>query len=248
MRWLRLVRAELRKLTTTKLPWGFVAVLAAISAITAIAVIYGTDADGTKGFIATNEDQRSLLAFGFNAMMGAGLFGAIAVAREYGHGTVVPTFLASPRRSRAMLAQFTAILLAGALLGVAGAALTLGAGAIAMSIADQAFLLSAGDIARISAASALAAALGAVMGAGIGAVVRNTGGAVTAWVVVMFIVPPIVVQLASGAGSWVPNAVVNVISGVAESPSLVGSFLALAAWSLIPAAIGLIMVQRRDVV
>lgn len=41
-------------------------------------------------FVSTAADQRSLMAFAANALMIAGLFGAIAVAREYGNGTVVP--------------------------------------------------------------------------------------------------------------------------------------------------------------
>jgi hypothetical protein len=109
MTWLRLVRGELRKLTTTKLPWGFLAVLAVIAGIDAAVVVFGTDMDGSKGFIATAADQQSLMAFAFNAMLGTALFGAIAVAREYGHNTVVPTFLTTPRRARAVLAQLTAV-------------------------------------------------------------------------------------------------------------------------------------------
>ena len=97
MTWLRLVRAEIRKLTTTKLPWGFLAVLVVIAALDAAVVAFGTDMDGSKTFVATAADQQSLMAFAFNAMMGTSLFGAIAVAREYGHNTVVPTFLTSPR-------------------------------------------------------------------------------------------------------------------------------------------------------
>ena len=93
MTWLRLVRAEIRKLTTTKLPWGFLTVLVVIAGIDAAVVVFGTDMDGTKGFIATAADQQSLMAFAFNAMLGTAFFGAIAVAREYGHNTVVPTFL-----------------------------------------------------------------------------------------------------------------------------------------------------------
>ncbi len=100
----RQIRSELRKLTTTKMPLAFLGVLIVIAALNAFAVIAGTDMDGSKAFIATEADQRSLMAFAFNAFMGAGLFGAIAVAREYGHNTVVPTFLASPVRHRAVLA------------------------------------------------------------------------------------------------------------------------------------------------
>jgi hypothetical protein len=81
----RLIRSELRKLTTTKMPWAFLAVLAVIAALNAFAVVSGTDMDGSKAFIATEADQQSLMAFAFNAFMGAGLFGAIAVAREATH-------------------------------------------------------------------------------------------------------------------------------------------------------------------
>ena len=63
----RLVRAELRKLTTTKMPLAFLLVLIALSTTTAIAVIFGTDADGSKTFISTADDQRSLMAFAANA-------------------------------------------------------------------------------------------------------------------------------------------------------------------------------------
>lgn len=248
MTWLRLVRAELRKLSTTKMPWGFLAVLVVISATTATAVLIGTDMDGSKSFIATADDQRSLMAFGANAMMVAGLFGAIAVAREYGHGTVVPTFLTAPRRHRAVLAQLTAVLLAGALLGLVGAGLTIAAVAIALPMVDFGFLVSAGAVAQVLAASAFAGGVGAVLGAGAGAVVRNMGGAVTAAVLLLFIVPPIAVQLVSEAASWVPSTLVNVVSGVSSEVSLAAALAVLAAWALIPAAIGLAAVQKRDVI
>jgi hypothetical protein len=117
MNWLGLVRAEVRKLTSTKLPWGFLAVLALIAGLDAAVVIWGHDYDGSKTFISTAQDQQSLMAFAANAMIGTGLFGAIAVAREFGHNTVVPSFLTCPRRYRAVLAQLTAVGLAGGILG-----------------------------------------------------------------------------------------------------------------------------------
>jgi len=248
MSWLRLLRAELRKLSTTKMPWGFLAVLVVISATTAAAVLWGTDADGSKGFISTAEDQRSLMAFGLNAMIVAGLFGAIAVAREYGHGTVIPTFLTAPRRHRAVLAQFTAVLLGGALLGLVGAGLTIAAVAASLPVIDYDFLVSAGAVTQVLAASAFAGASGAVLGAGIGAIVRNMGGAVTAAVLVLFIIPPLVVQLVPKAISWVPGELAAVLSGVSSEVGLLAAMAVVAAWGIIPAAVGLIFVQRRDVI
>lgn len=249
MTWLRLVRAELRKISTTKLPWGFFAVLVLVAGLNGAVVIWGTDMDGSKAFVSTAPDQQSLMAFAANAMIGTGLFGAIAVAREFGHNTVVPTFLTCPRRYRAVLAQFTAITIVGGLLGLAGEALVIGAVAGALPFTDYGFLASAEGVLQLLAASTWAGAAGALLGGGLGALVRNVGGAVTAAVVLLFIVPPLVVQLLSDAASWLPDALNRVVAGVATDPvSVPAALAALAAWAVIPAALGLLAIERRDVV
>lgn len=246
--WLRLIRAELRKLTSTRMPFAFVLVLVAIATLTGVAVVWGTDMDGSKAFISTAADQRSLVAFAANAIMGAGLFGAIAVAREYGHNTVVPTFLATPRRSRTVLAQLVAVLIGGAVLGLLGAALTVAAVALTLPATDYGFMVSAGGVSAVLAASSFAGAAGAVLGAGIGCLVRNTGGAVTGAVLALIIAPPLIVQLASGAASWVPQTLANVLSGVTHEVGRPVAMLGLALWAAVPALAGLVAVQRRDVV
>lgn len=243
-----LIRSEIRKLTSTKMPLAFFLVLVAIAAINAFAVVAGTDMDGSKGFISTEADQQSLMAFAANAFMGAGLFGAIAVAREYGHHTVVPTFLASPRRHRAVLAQLTAVFIGGAVLSLVGAALTIAAVAIALPTTEFGFMVSTAHVAQILGASAFAGAAGAVLGAGIGAVVRNVGGAVTTTVLALIVAPPLIVQLANGTASWMPNVLANVLAGVGTDVSTAAAVGATAAWAIVPAAIGLLAVQRRDVV
>jgi ABC-2 type transport system permease protein len=248
MTWLRLVRGEIRKLTTTKMPWGFLAVLVLIAGLDAAVVAFGTDMDGSKAFVSTAADQQSLMAFAFNAMLGTALFGAIAVAREYGHGTVVATYLTSPRRPRAVLAQLTAVLIAGAVLALVGQTLIITGIALALPTTEYAFLVSAGDLAQLLAASTLAGVIGAVLGAGLGAVIRNLGGAVAAAILVLFILPPLTVQLFTDAASWIPPTLFAVISGVSTEVSLWAALMAVAAWALLPAAAGLIAVQRRDVV
>lgn len=247
MRNINLIRAEVRKLTSTRMPLAFLAVLAAVSATNAAAVIFGTDMDGSKDFLATAGDQQSLIAFGANALMIAGFFGAIAVAREYGHGTVVPTFIATPRRPRAVIGQFTAVLIAGGILGLVGAALTAGAVMASLQTTGFDFLVSAGSLARVLAASSFAGAAGAVLGAGIGALVRNTGGAVTGAVLALIIAPPLAVQLAKGAAVWAPSTLANVVSGVGDDVALLAAIAALVVCAAIPAVAGLVAVQIRDV-
>lgn len=248
MTWLRLVKSELRKLATTRMPWAFVAVLTVLAAMTALVVVMGTDMDGSKTFISTAADQQSLFAFGWNALVVAALFGAIATSREYGHLTVVPTFLAAPQRHLTMLAQYAALLLAGAALGLVGEVLTLAGGAITLPMTDYGFLVPAGTVVRLIAATALAGSVGAVIGGGVGALVRNTGGAVATAVVLLLIAPPLVVQLASGSAQWIPDTLVPTLSGLGGGPSIPAALVALATWGLVPAVAGIAAVRRRDIV
>jgi ABC-type transport system involved in multi-copper enzyme maturation permease subunit len=248
MNWFRIVRAELRKLSSTKMPLAFLIVLVVIGAATAVAVAFGTDMDGSKTFISTAADQRSLMAFAANALVIAGLFGAIAVAREYGHGTVVLTFLATPRRPRAVLAQLAAVFVAGSVLGLAGAGISAGAVAAGLTATDYGFMVSAAGLAQVLAASALAGGAGAVLGAGVGAFVRNTGGAVTGTILLLVILPPLAVQMVGETASWVPGTLANVVSGVTDVVGMSAAIAAIAAWALVPAAAGLVAVTRRDVV
>lgn len=247
---LDLIGSELRKLTTTRMPLAFAAVLVALAAINGVAVAIGTDMDGSKTFISTDADQQSLVAFAANALMIAGLFGAISSAREYANNTVIATYLNTPRRARALGAQLVAVAIGGAAIGLVGAACTIAAVAGSLPFTDFDFLMSAGGVARVLAASSWAGAAGAVLGAGIGTVVRNTGGAATGAVLALIIAPPLIVQLASGMASWVPSVLANELSGVAvdSDTGAVMAAGAIALWALVPALAGLWSMMRRDVV
>lgn len=246
-----LIHSEFRKLTTTKMPLAFLGVLVAFAVVNAVIVIAGTDMDGSKTFISSEADQRSLVAFAANGFTLAALFGAIAVAREYGHHTVIPTFLASPRRHRAVVAQLGAVAVGGALLSVVGTALTITAVALALPTTDYHFLISGGHVLQLLVAAVIAGATGAVLGAGIAAAIRSVGGAVTGTTIALIIAPPLIVQLASDTASWMPNVLANVLSGTGTGTdvnvSTPSAIAGLAAWALIPAAIGLITVVRRDI-
>ena len=248
MNWLRTVRAELRKLTSTKMPLAFLIVFVVIGAATAIAVAFGTDMDGSKTFISTAADQQSLMAFAGNALVITGLFGAIAVAREYGHGTVVLTFLITPRRPQAVLAQYAAAFMGGSVLGLVAAGVSAGSVAAGLTATDYGFMVSAAGLVQVLAASTLAGGAGAVLGAGVGAFVRNTGGAVTGTILLLVILPPLAVQMVSETARWVPSILANVVSGIDNAVGIGAAIAAIGIWALVPAAIGLLAVTSRDVV
>ncbi len=177
-----------------------------------------------------------------------GLFGAIAVAREYGHGTVVLTFLITPRRPQAVLAQYAAAFVGGSVLGLVAAGVSAGSVAAGLTATDYGFMVSAADLAQVLAASTLAGGAGAVLGAGVGAFVRNTGGAVTGTILLLVILPPLAVQMVNETARWVPSILANVVSGIDNVVGMGAAIVAIGIWALVPAAIGLVAVTRRDVV
>ena len=244
----QLVRSEIRRITTTRMPLAFLVMLGAFAALNAAVVAWGADADGTQAFLSTALDQQSLVSFSANSVIIAGIFGATAIARGYGHGTVVHIFLATPRRLHAQVAQFTAVALGGAVLGLAGVVMTTAAVVAALPSTDYGFMISIGDMVRLLAASSFAGAAGALLGAGIGAVVRNTGGAVTGAVLMLVMAPPLIVQIAGGASSWIPPTLANVVSGVSNEVTVLVAIAALVLWAGVPATIGLISTVKRDVV
>ena len=248
MRNAQLVRSEIRRITTTRMPLAFLVMLGAFAALNAAVVAWGADADGTQAFLSTALDQQSLVSFSANSVIIAGIFGATAIARGYGHGTVVHIFLATPRRLHAQVAQFTAVALGGAVLGLAGVVMTTAAVVAALPSTDYGFMISIGDMVRLLAASSFAGAAGALLGAGIGAVVRNTGGAVTGAVLMLVMAPPLIVQIAGGAADWIPPTLANVVSGVSNEVTVLVAIAALVLWAGVPATIGLISTVKRDVV
>ncbi len=244
----QLVRSEIRRITTTRMPLAFLVMLGAFAALNAAVVAWGADADGTQAFLSTALDQQSLVSFSANSVIIAGIFGATAIARGYGHGTVVHIFLATPRRLHAQVAQFTAVALGGAVLGLAGLVMTTAAVVAALPSTDYGFMISIGDMVRLLAASSFAGAAGALLGAGIGAVVRNTGGAVTGAVLMLVMAPPLIVQIAGGAADWIPPTLANVVSGVSNEVTVLVAIVALVLWAGVPATIGLISTVKRDVI
>jgi ABC-2 type transport system permease protein len=134
-----------------------------------------------------------------------------------------------------------------------GGALTVAAVALGLMTTEYGFMVSAAGVAQVLAAAAFAGAIGGVLGAGIGAIVRNTGGAVAGAFFTLMIAPPLLVQMANEANSWVPSTLANVLSGVeaevatTDQVGISAAILALLAWAVVPAAIGLFSVQRRDI-
>ncbi len=183
----------------------------------------------------------------------ASLVGALSITGEIRHGTIRPTFLATPRRGRVIAAKVSASALAGIAVGLLAAALTAGVEAAGLGARGIHIELDMGEYAQLLAGAALAAALFAAIGVGVGGLVRNQVAAVVGLCVWLLFIEPILLGDVPAAGKFAPGASAGAIAGAIQTqiadtlvaPAL-GALL-LAAYAAIASAAGSIATERRDV-
>jgi ABC-type transport system involved in multi-copper enzyme maturation permease subunit len=187
------------------------------------------------------------------AALFAALLGALSITSEHRHGTIRPTFLATPRRERVIAAKAAVSALAGLGVGLLAAALTAGVEAAGLAARGVHIALDAGEYAQLLAGGALAGALFAAIGVGVGAVVRNQVPALVGLCVWLLFVEPLLLGDVPSAAKFAPEASAGAIAGAIQSQisdSLVApalGVLLLVVYAALAGAAGAIAITRRDV-
>jgi hypothetical protein len=183
----------------------------------------------------------------------ASLLGAMSITGEIRHGTIRPTFLATPRRTLVIEAKVVASALAGIAVGLLAEALTAAVEAAGLGARGIHIELDSGEYTQLLAGGAAAGALFAAIGLGVGALVRNQVAAVVGLCVWLLFIEPILLGDIPSAGKFAPGASAGAIAGAIQTqiadtlvaPAL--GVLLLAAYAAIAGAAGAIATTRRDV-
>ena len=245
----RLVAAELLKLRTTRTFYGLTAgALVLVGLISAGAAAAGT-------FEAGDTPGSDLLGIATLAQVFALVLGILAVSTEFRHGTITPSLLTVPSRTRLVVAKLIANLLAGTLLGLAAFLLCAVIVAVALSLRDLEFGLDGADVAATVVGGTAGSALYAALGVGLGALVRNQVGAVVGALGFVFVLEPlvgIIPGIADAVGKYGLNGVANGISSTSDNQTTdvlaqVPAGLLFAAYAAIFLVLGTLALKRRDV-
>ena len=125
----RLVRIELLKLRTVRLPAALLVTAAGLTAL--FACVEASQAGrpgGSVGSLATAAGLRSVTMVTGWAMLLAALLGVTISTGEFRHATATLTYLATPVRGRVLAAKAVAAACAGALFGLVAAVIATGVG------------------------------------------------------------------------------------------------------------------------
>jgi ABC-2 type transport system permease protein len=245
------LRAELFKQRSTRTGLGLFGAM--LGLVLFVVLLHGFGL-GAGNFDSTSDQLTVLFAWGevLGALFAA-LLGAMSITGEIRHGTIRPTFLVTPSRSRVVAAKVWASMLIGTAFGLAAGAVAAGVGTAALSSRGIDVRLDAGDYALLVTGGAVATALWAAIGVGVGALVRHQVPALVGICAWLLFVENLLVGDIGGVdnvGRLLPGAAGKAISGQDPNTLLApGVGLVLLAFYAAAAAVaGSLATSRRDVV
>jgi ABC-2 type transport system permease protein len=244
------LRSELLKQRTTRTILQLPLWMIGLVALVVLLHVFSLDVTT----LSSRDGQLKVLGWGTSVgALFAALLGALSITSEIRHGTIRPTFLATPRRERVIIAKVGASALAGFGIGLLAEALTAGLESAGLATRGIHIALSAGDYVQLLAGGALSAALWAAIGVGVGAIVRNQVGAVVGLCVWLLLIETTLIGNVPGAGKFVPGAGAGALAGAIQTQSAakllapaLGALL-LAIYAAAAIAGGLVTTGRRDI-
>jgi ABC-type transport system involved in multi-copper enzyme maturation permease subunit len=239
------VNAEVLKIRTTRTTIGIVL---AMVALTLLFTLLSGLLTKTPSLTST-EDQRGLLSVGGLAGVFSALAGIMLVTSEYRHGTIRPTLLFNPRRSRIVGAKLAAGLLAGLVFGIVGEGLSFAIGYACLASRGIDYALNAGQTTLLLLGTLAGVALFGALGVAIGTVVRNQVGAIIGLLAWGFIVENLLFAFVPSVGRFAPGQASNAFTGLTTKhllPAAAGGAILLA-WTIAFAVAATGLAARRDV-
>jgi ABC-2 type transport system permease protein len=183
----------------------------------------------------------------------AGVFAALAgimlVTGEYRYGTIQPTYLFTPRRSRVIGAKLAAGALAGLVFGIVGAALGFGIGWACLAGRGIDYALSGGQTTLLLLGTVALTALWGPIGVGFGALLRNQVSAIIGLLAWGFVVENLLFGLVPDVGRLGPVHAGDALMGLTTDHLLHATpgGLVLVAWVAVVSVVGAELAMRRDV-
>ena len=240
-----LVRSELLKLRTTRTAFGLI--VGMVGVIVLFTLLGGLLPH--EEALLGRKDQWQVYSNGSIASAFAAILGLMSMTTELRHGTIRPTMLAEPRRTRVLLAKLFATTVFGAALGAVGIALSFAIARLCLSGRGIPSALTGGDVRLLILGAISAAALWGALGVALGAVIRNQVGAIVGALFWVLFAESILFALVPSIGRYLPGTALNVLTQIETShqlPIVAGVFV-FCAYLAVAVVAAAFVTERRDV-
>lgn len=245
----RLIKAEFSKLITTRMTYGLILGAAAAAVLPVVIGILRSGQNGVPSLGTVSNLRRIISNSGGMATIFAQVLGITAVAGEFRHKTAGTTFLASPRRSRVILAKAISYPVFGLLIGVVSiaAGLSISMFWLSMSGIDVGSVWNA-PVAGVAASWVLGAGLYCLIGVGLGALFRNQLAAIIVALAWPQVIENIIHDM-TWLYRWAPGGANSALvrADIAGLLPAWGGGLLLLAYGLVFGLLGSLLVASRDI-
>jgi ABC-2 type transport system permease protein len=237
--------AELLKIRSTRTTIGLLAGLIALALLFTVL----TCTLSATSTVLTEQDQVSLLSFGSIAGVFAALAGVMLFTSEYRFGTIRPTFLFNPSRSRLVATKITAGALSGLVFGIIGEGLVFSIGIIILKTRGIPIAMNGANMTELLVGAIAGTALWGAIGVGVGAIVPNQVGAVITLLAWGFVAENLVFGFLPQIGRFLPVHASDAMMGPIQTQLLPGDAgtIVVVTWAVVLALAGFVMLKRRDV-
>lgn len=209
----RLVRIELLKLTSTRLPYGLLATSLGLSLLFTILEAARAGTPGGPAALTGYAGQSQIVTGGVWGLIFASVLGVTVSSGEFRHHTATLTYLATPSRSRVLAAKAAAGAVAGAVFGLTVYVITLAVGFSFVAARGYHLAIGAGTLADWGAGHLVGAALLGVIGVVAGSLVRSQVATVIGVFVWMIIIESLIGGLFNAARPYLPYTAATALAG-----------------------------------
>lgn len=261
------VLAERRKVTSTRLWWILLIVVAVMGAV--YAALYGAiqalpayvseprqPAFTTPTAIATAYNGGNTLT-----RILALVIGVLAMGAEYRYKTMAWSYLAVPRRLTMIGAKALVVFGVGIVYGVVSVLVGVAVGGVLVAIFGGSMMLGSGEVWASLVLGVVSLALWALMGMGIGILIKNMVVAMLVAIGFSYMVEPLLSLLFAFQGweiplNLMPSGATSSMIGLTGNPLMMGptdpfawwlSALVLVAWAVVPTVAGVMITISKDV-
>lgn len=234
----RLVRIELLKLTSTRLPYGLLATAVVLTGLFTVIEATRAGTSGGPAALTGYAGQAAITAGGVWSLILAAVLGAAVSSGEFRHHTATLTYLATPGRGRVLAAKTAAGAIAAAVFGLIGYIVTL---AVTLG-----FVAGKGDHLAIGAATLADWGLGHIAGAALlgaigvtaGSLARSQLAAMLGILVWMVVIESLIGGLFDGVRPYLPYTAATALGGVPLGTSSFGPGRGVSGVTALPFAAG----------
>lgn len=260
------IKAEVRKLTTTRLWWGMaIGIVVLGGGIASLVAIFGGNTANTANGVS-RETPLERASSVYTSGIGLGyllllVIGILTIGMEYRHKTITSALLATPSRVGLIGAKIVALLIFGVLYGLLFLIASVGAGGTILAAKGEPVFPEPSTLVRTLALSLLVLGLWALIGLGLGILIPNQVAALLIGVALAFIVEPIAATILANvswgatASKYFPSRATEAILSQTRNGGPNASMpldwwqgtLVLVAYAVVFAAIGTFLTKRRDI-